>query len=179
MRSLITKTILSLLLISNFSLNANAQSSNNAPVRIAVARITHGHVVWILNRKDKGDIQLVGIFEPDKELAERYAAKYGFKKELIYNDLNKMLDETKPEAVVAFGSIYQHMETVEACAPRHIHVMVEKPLAANLDHALKMEALAKKYKIQLLTNYETSWYPSVAKTWQLINDSNYAGNIRK
>ena len=42
-----------------------------------------------------------------------------------------------------------------------------------------MEALAKKYNIQLLTNYETSWYPSVAKTWQLINDSNYAGNIRK
>src|SRR2546429_5707831 len=30
----------------------------------------------------------------NKELADRYADKYGFKKELIYNDLNKILHDT-------------------------------------------------------------------------------------
>ena len=155
-----------------------AQSATNAPVRIAVAGITHGHVAWILSR-NKPDVILAGIYEPDNELAQRYAKKYGFNTNLIYNDLGKMLDAVKPEAVVAFGSIYEHMAVVEACAPRHINVMVEKPLATTLQQALKMEALAKKYNIQLLTDFETSWYPSTVKSYELVNDSNYVGNIKK
>jgi predicted dehydrogenase len=46
-----------------------------------------------------------------------------------------MLEAVKPTAVLAFGSIYDHLAVVEACAPRGIHVMVEKPLAASLEHA--------------------------------------------
>jgi predicted dehydrogenase len=90
-----------------------------------------------------------------------------------------MLDAVKPEAVAAFGSIYEHMSVVEACAPRRIHVMVEKPLATTLQQVLKMDSLAKKYNIHLLTNFETSWYPSTEKTYQLVTDSNYIGKIRK
>lgn len=155
-----------------------AQSVNDKPIRIAVARIRHDHVGWILSRK-KPDVVIAGIYEPNDELAQRYAKKYGFSKELIYNDLNKMLDAVKPDAVVAFGSIYEHLSVVEACAPRHIDVMVEKPLAATLLQALRMDSLAKRYGIKLLTNFETSWYPSTMKSYQLINDSNYIGSIRK
>ena len=90
-----------------------------------------------------------------------------------------MLDSVKPEAVVAFGSIYEHMAAIEACAPRGIHVMVEKPLATNIAHAVKMKQLANQYHIYLLTDYETSWYPSTEKTYQLANDSNFVGKIRK
>jgi predicted dehydrogenase len=158
---------------------ANAQSPPPPPLRLAVAGIKHVHVPWILSRKQKSDIQLAGVYEPDKELAQRYAKRFGLAPELFYTDLAKMLDAIKPEAVVAFGSVYEHMEAVEACAPRGIHVMVEKPLATNLIHAKKMEALAKKHGIYLLTNYETSWYPTTAKTYQLVNDSNYVGAVKK
>lgn len=159
--------------------NVSAQSTSAAPVRVAVAGITHGHVPWILNRKGKKDVEMVGVYEPDSELAKRYAKKYGFSENIIYSDLGKMLDEVKPEAVVAFGSIYQHMQVVEACAPRGIHVMVEKPLAVSLQHALRMDSLARKYHIHLLTNFETSWYPTTVKAYQLANDSNYIGKIKK
>jgi predicted dehydrogenase len=71
------------------------------------------------------------------------------------------------------------MEVVEACAPRHIDVMVEKPLATTLQQALKMETLAKKFNIKLLTDFETSWYPSTVKTYELVNDSYYIGKIKK
>ena len=43
----------------------------------------------------------------------------------------------------------------------------------------RMEQLAKKHKIHLLTNYETSWYPTTEKTYRLVNDSSYVGAIRK
>jgi predicted dehydrogenase len=120
-----------------------AQTSSTAPVRLAVAGITHGHVPLILDRKGKTDVEVVGVYEPNTELAQRYAKRYNFDPALIYDDLKKMLDVVKPEAVAAFGSIYAHMAVVEACAPRGIHVMVEKPLATTKAHAERMEALAK------------------------------------
>jgi predicted dehydrogenase len=56
--------------------------------------------------------------------------------------------------------------------------MVEKPLAVSLEHAKRMEALAKKHKIQLLTNYETTWYPSNHKAYDLLK-SGTVGDLRK
>ena len=146
---------------------------------MAVAGITHGHAGFILGRKPKPDVVLVGIYEPNTDLAKRYAKSFNINPALFYTDFEKMLAETKPEAVTTFGSIYEHMAVVEVCAPKGIHVMVEKPLATNLAHAIKMEQLAKKHNIHLLTNYETSWYPTTEKVYQLANDSNYMGAIKK
>lgn len=154
---------------------ANAQK----PIRLAIAGMTHAHIAFILGRKDKGDFVLTGVYEPNAELALRLSKKYGFNPDLIYNDLGTMLDKVKPEAVVAFGSVYEHMSVVEACAPRGINVMVEKPLATNVEHAERMALLAQKYHIQLLTDYETSWYPTTAKSFQLVNDSTYVGRLKK
>jgi predicted dehydrogenase len=169
-----------LLLISVIMvLNLQAQEPSVKPVRLAIAGGTHGHIAFILGRKPKSDFTLVGLYEPNRDLALRLAKQYNFNPKLIYADLGKMLDSVKPEAVVAFGSIYEHMKVVEECAPRGIHVMVEKPLATNNDHAIRMAELAEKYHIYILTDYETSWYPSTAKSFQLANDSNYVGEIRK
>ena len=149
------------------------------PIRLAVAGMTHGHISFIMGRADKGDYQLVGFYETNQDWMKQLSVKYKFSENLIYSDLEKMLDEVKPDAVVAFGSIFDHLKVVEACAPRGIHVMVEKPLAVSAKHAERMAELAKKYKIQLLTDYETSWYPSTAKAFKLVNDSNYVGSVRK
>ena len=159
--------------------NSNAQSVNNLPLRLAIVGATHGHIPFVLGRKGKTDVTVVGIYEPNIELSKRIAKTYNLNANLFYTDLNKMLNTVKPEAVVAFGSIYQHMAVVEACAPRGIHIMVEKPLATNIEHSKRMEQLANKYNIYLLTDYETSWYPTTAKTYDLVDDSNYVGNIRK
>jgi predicted dehydrogenase len=58
-------------------------------------------------------------------------------------------------------------------------MMVEKPLATNTKHALRMQALAQNYHVYLLTDFETSWYPTTAKSFQLVNDSNYIGTVKK
>jgi len=155
------------------------QSSASTPLRVAVAGTTHGHVSWILNRKNKSDVQVVGIYEPNLVLTEKHARQFNLNKDLFYTNLKAMLDAVKPEAVVAFGSIYEHLAVVQICAPRGIHVMVEKPLAASLAQAVRMEALAKKHNIHLLTNYETSWYPTTEKSFQLLNDSNSIGKLKK
>jgi predicted dehydrogenase len=155
------------------------KSQVEKPIRLAVAGMTHGHISFILNRPDKGDFKLVGVFETNNERVLQLAEKYHYPEDLIYNNLEEMLDKTKPEAVVAFGSIFDHLAVVEACAPRGIHVMVEKPLAVNMKHAKRMVELAEKYNIFLLTDYETSWYPTTAKTLKMVNEENFIGKLRK
>ena len=76
---------------------------------------------------------------PNQDLPQRLARQFNLNENLFYTDLSKMLDAVKPEAVTAYGSIYEHMMVVEACAPRGIHVMVEKPMATNLAHAVRMD----------------------------------------
>ena len=71
-----------------------------------------------------------------------------------------MLDKTKPEAVTVFTSTFDHLEVVKVCAARGIHVMMEKPLAVNMEHATAMAEAAMANKVQLLVNYETTWYRS-------------------
>ncbi len=149
-----------------------------APLRVGVAGLTHTHVHWILGRADRGDIQLVGIAEPNKELAFRYLKQHNLPLDLWFASLEEMIAKTKPEAVTAFGSIYEHLHVVQLCAPKGIHVMVEKPLAVNMDHALKMKDLANKHGIQLLTNYETTWYATNHKVKQLA-DGGELGKLRK
>jgi predicted dehydrogenase len=146
------------------------------PLRIGIAGLTHDHVHGLLNRVKDGEIEIVGIAEPNRELAERYLKRYNLPSALLYSTLNEMLDKCKPEAVCAFNSIYEHLETVKACAPRKVHVMVEKPLAVSVAHAKEMQALALKYGIQLLTNYETTWYGSHHKAFEMLDS---IGDLRK
>ncbi len=158
----------------------SAQNQDPAPVKIGVAGLVHSHVNWILNRASDGDFELVGIAEPNRELAQRYLARYNLPMSLVYPSLEEMVETTSPDAVTAFNTIRGHLSVVEICAPRGIHVMVEKPLAVNLGDALKMSRLAKKHKIHLLTNYETTWYGSNHHAMELLNNERDAfGDIRK
>lgn len=155
-----------------------ASHAQDKKLRLAVAGLSHGHVGWVLTAIDRGDFELVGIAESDQRLAKKYADQYGFSMDLVFDDLADMLDQSNPEAVAAFGTTYAHLAIVQEAAPRGIHVMVEKPLAVSLAHARDMEALAKKHQIHLLTNYETSWYPTNHKAKEML-DSGLIGNVQK
>ena len=157
----------------------SAQTSAAPPLRLAVAGLTHGHVHGLLRQMDRGDVEIVGVYEPDTALARRYAQRYGFGPDLVYGDLDSMLADVRPEAVAAFTSTYDHLAVVQEAAPRGVHVMVEKPLAVSLAHALEMEALAERHGIHLLTNYETTWYPSVHAAYDLVRQDGALGEIRK
>ncbi len=160
-------------LISSF---IGTVAQQQKPLRVGIAGLTHDHVHGILARAHDGDIQIVGIAEPNKELVERYLKQYKLPGSLVYPSLEEMLDKCKPEAVCAFNGIAEHLNVVKACAPRKINVMVEKPLAASLPAAREMQALALKYGIFLLTNYETTWYGSNHKAFELLDS---IGDIRK
>lgn len=157
----------------------SAAQPGKRPFRIGIAGLTHTHVHWILGRAHDGDIEIVGIAEANQSLAERFLKQHNLPLTLLSGSLDEMLDKARPEAVTAFGSIYEHLAVVKACAPRKIHVMVEKPLAVSLDHARQMQQLANENNIQLLTNYETTWYGSNLRVDEVCRQSKQLGAIRK
>jgi predicted dehydrogenase len=56
--------------------------------------------------------------------------------------------------------------------------MVEKPLAVSVKHAEEMARLARKHDIHLLTNYETTWYPSHYEGNRMVQNGDL-GTLRK
>lgn len=166
-----TRTVLVLVVVLFSVFIPLAMSGQNAtPLRLGVAGVSHGHLHEVIVRMDRGDFEIVGVAEPDAQLREKNGLRKKLDASLFYANLEEMLDKTKPEAVIAYGSIYDHLQVVEACAPRGIHVMVEKPLAVNMNHANRMADLARKNKILLLTNYETTWYNTNHEAYRLIEE---------
>jgi predicted dehydrogenase len=167
--------LLVLLLLTQIALAQPTQK----PFRVAISGLSHSHVHQILNRLKQPDIVLVGIYETDRNLAAKLAKQYGYDMALVSPSLTEMLDKAKPDAVLDFGPIVDHRKTVEAAAPKGIHVMVEKPLATTYPDAQRMAQLARKHNVQLLTNYETTWYGSNHRAYAVANTDKAIGDIRK
>jgi predicted dehydrogenase len=97
---------------------------------------------------------------------------------LLFSDLEEMLRKTHPQAVLAYTNTYDHRRVVEVCARYGVHVMMEKPLAVSAEDAHAMERAARQGKIQVLVNYETTWYRSNRAAYDLVHDQSI-GEIRK
>ncbi len=154
----------------------------SAPIklRVAIVGLVHGHVQGFLDHSlHDPTIDIVGIADADPALSSQYAARYGFDHSLLFTDLATMLDRARPQAVLVYTNTYDHRRVVEICAKHGVHVMMEKPLAVSLDDALAIQKAANRGKIQVLVNYETTWYPSHAAMWDLLKTQHAAGNITK
>jgi predicted dehydrogenase len=146
--------------------------------KVGIAGLNHDHIHLILNEYRNGNVNIVGIAEPDKKLWAKYGKMYGVPDSLFFEDLTTMCLARKPVIVLGYNAVGKHIDIVETCAPMGISVMVEKPLAATLEQAKRMEFLALRYYINLLTNYETTWYPSVQSAYNTIK-ADSVGMIRK
>ncbi|MGZ3873264.1 MAG: Gfo/Idh/MocA family protein [Mucilaginibacter sp.] len=146
--------------------------------RVGVAGLNHDHIYNVLNDYRKGRVNIVGIAEPNKHLWEKYGRQFHIPDSIFFTDLKAMVAKCKPAIVLGYNAVGNHVDIVEVCAPLHIPVMVEKPLAATLTQAMRIKALADTYHINVLTNYETTWYPSFQGVYDIVNKDSI-GAIRK
>src|SRR5690349_10710593 len=150
-------------LLACASANSRAQAkpemkAEEAPLRVALAGLVHGHSFGFFDQfQRRTDLEIVGIAEADRQLTEQFAKRYGLQPGIFYSDLEDMLKKTHPQAVLAYTNTYDHRRVVEICARHGIPVMMEKPLAVSVEDARAIEKAAHG-KIQVLVNYETTWY---------------------
>jgi predicted dehydrogenase len=156
-----------------------AQSSVQPPLRVVIVGLVHDHARGLFGPLSKNpNVQLVGISEPDTRLAAKYQEQFHLDPALFYTDMDKMLDKLHPGAVLVYTDIQDHRKVIEAAARRGISSMVEKPLATNITDALAIRSAAREHHVQVLVNYETTWYSSNAEVIREVQGGKL-GEIRR
>jgi predicted dehydrogenase len=150
------------------------------PVRLAIVGLVHDHVWGILpDLRGRTDIELVGIVEPNAELCQQTAQRFQLDPKLFHPTIEELRGRAKIDAVALFTSTYDHRKWVEACAPLGLHVMMEKPMAVSAADARAMAETARAHDVQLVVNFETTWYASNHAAFDLVRRQNAIGELRK
>jgi predicted dehydrogenase len=137
----------------------DSQTAKSAKVRLTIVGLNHDHVWGILKDIEaEKNSELVAIAETDQILVSRAKGRVPPSVK-FYDDFVKMLDEVKPDAVIATTANDRHLEILRECARRHIHFSTEKPMAINGADAREMARLAKAAGIKLMVNYWNAWAP--------------------
>jgi glucose-fructose oxidoreductase len=149
------------------------------PVRVAIVGLEHGHVTGFLHAFPlQHDAELVGIVDPNADLRAKYEQHYHLDHALFYPTLDAMLAERHPQALLVYTSIGEHRHIIEQAAAHGLDVMVEKPLTLSVDDALAIRRAAREHHIQVLVNYETTWYSSNRAVYDLLQQGRL-GDLRK
>src|SRR4051812_41539170 len=83
------------------------------PLRLGMAGPVHGHASGFLNRyRNRQDIELVGIAEPDQDVSARYVKQFRLDPAVIRPSLDEMLDGARPQAVAVFTNTFDHLGVV-------------------------------------------------------------------
>jgi predicted dehydrogenase len=107
------------------------------------------------------DAEVVAVAEPEVELLDRVRTKLKTMPRVrFYARYEEMLDEVKPDAVIATLPNSQHLALVRECAKRHVHVWLQKPMATSVKEAREMKQLADRAGIKLMINYFRLWDPA-------------------
>lgn len=153
--------------------------SGPAPLRVAIVGLEHGHVEGFLGAlPEHHEVQLVGIADADSSLFAKYQQKYHLPAALYFRNEAQMIQARRPQAVLVYTSIAGHRPAIEIAARYGVSVMVEKPLTISLDDALAIRRIARDSHIQVLVNYETTWYGSNLAAYNEATER-HLGQIRR
>jgi glucose-fructose oxidoreductase len=161
------------------SLPAFARPQDSGPVRVAIVGLEHGHVAGFLNAFPKQqDAQLVGIVDADQALCAKYEQQYHLSPSMFYATLDDLLAHQHPQALLVYTAVGGHRRVIEAGAAHGLDVMVEKPLTLSYDDALAIRRAADEHHVQVLVNYETTWYASNRAVYDMIQQGKL-GDVRR
>ncbi|HWE86620.1 MAG TPA: Gfo/Idh/MocA family oxidoreductase [Terracidiphilus sp.] len=159
------------------TLQSNTEQGSR--LRVAIVGLEHGHVEGFLNALPRhSDVELVGIADADSALFDKYQAKYNLDPKLFFKSEAQMIEVSHPAAVLVYTPISEHRHAIEIAAQYGVAVMVEKPLTISYEDALAIQKVAREHHIQVLVNYETTWYASNREAFNQLNDG-HLGELRK
>ena len=149
------------------------------PLRVAIVGLVHDHVAGFLAQLPQHqEVELVGIAEPSAALVAKYEKKNSLSHDLFFPSTEAMIEARHPQALLVYTSIADHRKAIEAAGKYGLAVMVEKPLTISLDDALAIRRIARERHIQVLVNYETTWYASNRAAYNEV-ENGHLGPIRR
>ncbi|MEZ4664605.1 MAG: Gfo/Idh/MocA family oxidoreductase [Caldilineaceae bacterium] len=135
-------------------------------LRIGVLGMTHDHVWGNLRDLAASPLaELVAAADINSELLEKVQADFGCPQ--VFDYYEEMLDEVALDAVYIFGDNATGSELAIRAAERGLHILLEKPMASNLNGAVRMLSAVRKAGVELLVNWPFAWWPQLQKAMQM------------
>jgi predicted dehydrogenase len=110
------------------------------------------------------DVILAGFHDPDPLRAQEICDRHGCE---CFATIDTLLAECDAATVAAPTSL--HFEIGEKCLNRGIHVLMEKPLAHELEAAARLVNLSRKAGPVLMVGHVERYNPAVAKLIDLLH----------
>lgn len=138
----------------------------SARLRVAILGLSHDHVwehVQQLAESEQGE--LVAAAEPIAELRERISNLSNLN---VYTDAQTLLEREQLDAVYIYSDNRSSAELATEAARRGLHVMLEKPLAADFAGAAQAVGAAYASGTHLMVNWPIAWWPNLQHAYNLI-----------
>ena len=155
---------------------------NNKRLRVAFIGMAHVHVMTLGRdfRRYPEQLDIVGIADYPPYTDEEYELrkKLNVPEDLqfkFWDDYKELLSQNIDIAVVT-TDIKDHARATEEILALGINVVVEKPMALDMDDARRMYRAAHKSTGELIINWPIAWFPAFRKAKELA-DSGAVGDI--
>jgi predicted dehydrogenase len=113
----------------------------------------HARVYW-----EMPEVELVGLADANEAVATATALRYATH---AYTDYRKLLDEERPDAVtIAVPTIY-HLDVALEVIKRGIHLLIEKPIAFDVNEGKKIITESEKAGVHLSIGHIERFNPAV------------------
>jgi len=120
---------------------------------VGVGHLGRHHLKW-LNSLEQSE--LVGFYDIDRGKAEKYAREYQV---TAFESLAELADKARAVSVVVPTT--DHFEVASYLIERGVHCLIEKPLAASIDQALKLKQLVHDHGVTVTVGHIERFNPAV------------------
>lgn len=107
--------------------------------------------------KQNKHVEIFGVCDKDENRVKRFASLYRTK---AYTDYREMLNLSELDAVIICLPHHLHAQVAIKAAEAKKHILVEKPIATNIDDARAIISAAKDNKVKLMVAHNQRFAPS-------------------
>ena len=121
-----------------------------AKQRIAGVSFEHAHMGDLL-REAHGlaGAEIVAVCDEDEKRMAEAIANFAIPRERVYRDIERCLEETRPDLAILCPATARHADVAEEVAAFGVDILLEKPFAASLADADRILAAAAKSGVRL------------------------------
>ena len=121
----------------------------------------HGPALKAVKEERPNEVELAAVCDLKEDKARAYAEAFGF--ERTYTDLDRMLDEVKPDGLVAVTPIVLTEPIITRLLPRGIPLLIEKPPWEDSEATRRLMDVARRTGTPHMVSFNRRFSPAIRK----------------